>query len=81
MGNMMSKAQMQIFGDPGTMARMSQQFMQAAGVGASVDGFLSNLPPDAADLIKQLTGKLGLDGNGTAHTAAPVAANHNDMDA
>jgi hypothetical protein len=75
MGNMMAKAQMQIFGDPGTMARMSNQFMQAAGVGASLDGFLSNLPPEAADLIKQLSGKLGIDG--TSHAAAPVTATTN----
>ena len=30
MGNMLAKAQMQIFGDPDTMAKMSVQFMRAA---------------------------------------------------
>ncbi len=36
MGNMLAKAQMQIFGDPETMAKMSAQFMRAAGVGSAV---------------------------------------------
>jgi uncharacterized membrane protein YqiK len=80
MGNMMAKAEMQIFGDPDTMARMSGRFMQAAGVGNSIDGLMSTLPPQAVDLIKQLTGKLGVDsngkgnGNGASHLSADPTA-------
>ena len=35
LGNMLSKANMQIFGDPETMAKMSQRFMAAASFGAA----------------------------------------------
>ncbi|HLL87764.1 MAG TPA: SPFH domain-containing protein, partial [Tepidisphaeraceae bacterium] len=44
MGAMLGKAQMQIFGDPETMAKMTQRLMAAAAFGASADGFLSALP-------------------------------------
>ena len=64
LGQMLSKANMQIFGDPETMAKMSNRFMSAAGVGNSVDGFLRGLPPQARELVDKLNGKLGetLDG-------------------
>ncbi len=70
MGQMMSKANMQVFGDPETMARMSSRFMQAAGIGNSIDGLMSTLPPGATELLKQLGSKFGLnaDGNGSSHT-------------
>jgi flotillin len=61
MGQMMGKAQMQIFGDPETMSRMSSNFMRAAGVGASVEGLMSTLPPAATELLKQIGGKMGID--------------------
>ena len=68
MGNMLSKANMQIFGDPETMARMSQRFMQAASWGVASDGFLSSLPPQARELIDNLGVALhktmNKDGNG-----------------
>jgi flotillin len=54
MGNMMSKAQMQIFGDPETMARMSNQFMRAASMGAAADGLLKSLPPQSAEMLTKL---------------------------
>ena len=56
LGNMLSKANMQIFGDPETMAKMSQRFMSAASVGNSVDGLLRHLPPDAKRLLDRVTG-------------------------
>lgn len=55
MGNMLAKAQMQIFGDPDTMARMAAQFMRAAGVGSAAEGLLKTLPPQGQDLLNQLT--------------------------
>src|SRR5690606_12138413 len=61
MGQMLAKAQMQIFGDPDTMFKMSQRFMTAAGVGNSIDGLLSNLPPEAQKLIAKLTDKVGVE--------------------
>ncbi|HEV7301425.1 MAG TPA: SPFH domain-containing protein [Tepidisphaeraceae bacterium] len=77
MGNMLAKANMQIFGDPDTMARMSGRFMQAASVSNSVDGLLSTLPPQAASLLKQLGDKFGINvdmnGNGNGHSTDGTA--------
>ena len=54
MGNMLAKAQMQIFGDPDTMARMSDQFMRAASLGTAMDGLLHTMPPKGQELLTQL---------------------------
>lgn len=54
MAQMFGRANMQIFGDPSTMASMSQQFMKAAGYGAMADGLLSSLPPEAKDLLSKI---------------------------
>jgi uncharacterized membrane protein YqiK len=54
MGNMLAKANMQIFADPDTMARMSSQFMRAASLGTSVDGLLHTMPPQGQELIAKL---------------------------
>jgi uncharacterized membrane protein YqiK len=54
MAGMFAKAQMQIFGDPSTMAAMSQQFMKAAGYGNTADGLLTTLPPEAKSLLSSL---------------------------
>jgi uncharacterized membrane protein YqiK len=73
MGQMMAKAQMQIFGDPETMARMSDRFMRAASYGAAADGFLSNMPPQARQLLESIGSKLGVDlgnGNGSGKSKA-----------
>jgi uncharacterized membrane protein YqiK len=57
MANMFAKAQMQIFGDPNTMAQMSQQFMRAASLGTAADGLLRTLPQGGQDLLsKMVTG-------------------------
>jgi flotillin len=55
MGNMLAKAQMQVFGDPETMARMANQFMRAASVGAAADGLLKTLPPQGHELLNKIT--------------------------
>jgi flotillin len=72
MGEMLAKAQMQIFGDPDTMARMSERFMRAASYGAAADGLLSNLPPKAQELLAKLTtaaiGQVA-ETNGESHAA------------
>ena len=57
MGNMLGKAQMQIFGDPDTMAKMSERFMRAASYGTAADGLLSHLSPEVRDVL----GRLGSD--------------------
>ena len=54
MAGMFAKAQMQIFGDPSTMAAMSQQFMKAAGYGAAAEGLMQTLPPEAKTLLSNL---------------------------
>ena len=69
MGQMLAKAQMQIFGDPNTMAQMSDRFMRAASYGAAADGFFSNLPPQARQLLESIGTKLGIDLNGNGSGA------------
>jgi uncharacterized membrane protein YqiK len=54
LGQMLSKANMQIFGDPDTMARMSQRFMAAASIGQAADGLLTTLPAKGQDLIEKI---------------------------
>src|ERR1019366_1838541 len=56
MGNMLSKAQMQIFGDPETMAKMSNQFMRAASLGTAVDGLMKSLPEGSQEVLTKLAG-------------------------
>jgi uncharacterized membrane protein YqiK len=72
MSNMLGKAQMQIFGDPSTMASMADKFMRAASLGASADGFLKALPPQGKELIERLAGSVvgKLGGDSPAETAA-----------
>jgi len=86
MGNMLAKAQMQIFGDPETMARMSQQFMRAASLGTAVDGLLKTLPPQTEELLGKLvsnvthalTPKPASDGNGSKATSSDAAGTRAD---
>ena len=54
LGNMLAKANMQIFGDPSTMARMSEQFMRAASLGNAADGLLKTLPAEGQDLLAKI---------------------------
>src|SRR3954470_18274746 len=54
LGNMLAKAQMQIFGDPSTMARMSEQFMRAASLGTAADGLLRTLPAEGQELLAKV---------------------------
>lgn len=69
MGNMLSKAQMQIFGDPETMSRMSNNFMRAASYGVATDGFLETLPPEARSILSSLGDEVKsfLDRNSNGH--------------
>ena len=64
MANMFAKAQMQIFGDPNTMAQMSQQFMRAASLGTAADGLLRTLPQNGQDLLAKMV-------SGVASSLAP----------
>ena len=54
MGNMMARAQMQIFGDPTTMAKMSEQFMRAASLGSAMDGLMHAMPEE----LKAVAGRV-----------------------
>jgi uncharacterized membrane protein YqiK len=85
LGNMLSKAQMQIFGDPETMSRMSMQFMRAASLGTAADGLLRTLPPEGRELVERIgsavMSQLGPvkengegNGAGTKAASAPPAA-------
>jgi hypothetical protein len=75
MAGMFAKAQMQIFGDPSTMAAMSQQFMRAASLGNAADGLLRTLPPGGQDLLAKVMGGVassltpgGVDGSHAVET-------------
>lgn len=74
MGNMLAKAQMQIFGDPATMALMSQQFMRAASLGTAVDGLMSRLPPQGRELLDSVASMLGKAGQPGAESTADGSA-------
>jgi uncharacterized membrane protein YqiK len=67
LGNMFAKANMQIFGDPGTMANMSMQFMRAASVGAAADGLLKTLPDEGKAMLDKI-------GSAVMSTLAPKDA-------
>jgi len=56
-GQMLSDANMQIFGDPTTLSNMASRFMSAAGWGQSFNGLRATLPDDAQEAAgKFLTG-------------------------
>jgi uncharacterized membrane protein YqiK len=54
MANMFARANMQIFGDPSTMANMSAQFMKAASVGTAADGLLKTLPDEGKAMLDKI---------------------------
>ena len=56
MGNMLAKAQMQIFGDPTTMAAMTQQFLKAAGLGIAAEGLMRTMPQQGQELLTKVAG-------------------------
>jgi len=53
---MLAKAQMQIFGDPTTMATMAQQFMHAAGLGVATEGLLKTMPAQGQEILSKVVG-------------------------
>ncbi|QOV88651.1 flotillin family protein [Humisphaera borealis] len=77
MANMFSKAQMQIFGDPSTMATMSQQFMRAASLGNAADGLMRTLPTGGQELLAKVVGSVAssLTPSSTDASAPPTTGN------
>lgn len=78
MSKMMHGANVQIFGDPGTMANMMHGFMRATGVGIAAEGLLKALSPEARDLLARLglgaAEHLGVAGHDGSSPAAASAA-------
>jgi uncharacterized membrane protein YqiK len=81
MSRLMQGANVQIFGDPTTMASMMQGFMRATGMGMAGDGLLKALSPEARDVLAQLGvnlgehfGLAGHKGNGAGPTPVPGPA-------
>jgi flotillin len=64
MGSMLSKVNMQIFGDPETMAKMTDRFMRVASYGTALEGLASHIKPETRDLLAKL-------GSGIAASLAP----------
>ena len=58
LGQMLSKGNMNIYGDPETLAKMNQQFMNGMGAGKVVDGALSSLGLEGKDVLPQLAALL-----------------------
>jgi uncharacterized membrane protein YqiK len=79
LGNMLAKANMQIFGDPTTMAQMSEKFMRAAALGNGVDGLLRTLPLEGQELLGKIGSavvsslKPGETNGGSGASSPPVA--------
>jgi hypothetical protein len=79
MGNMLAHANMQIFGDPTTMATMAQQFLNAAGIGLAAEGLMKTLPAQGQDILARVAGNIAshlqpkTDGNGkSVGTGTPI---------
>ena len=63
LGQMMSKGNMNIYGDPETLAKMNQQFTQGMGIGSTIDGVFSSLNLDSKEsllALAQMLGQLGV---------------------
>jgi flotillin len=58
LGQMLSKGNMNIYGDPETLAKINNQFMQGMGIGKTVDGTLSSLGLESKDVLPQLAALL-----------------------
>ncbi len=74
-GDMLSKANMQIFGDPTTLSNMAGRFMNAASWGQAVDGIRSTLPADVEQLATRV-----ISGSGNALAAAVQKLTGKDVD-
>jgi hypothetical protein len=82
MGNMLAKAQMQIFGDPTTMSTMAEQFLRAAGIGLAAEGLMRTMPPKGQELLEKVAGAVATSlqpkdvpaGNGAAVGLSSAAA-------
>jgi flotillin len=59
LGQMLSKGNMNIYGDPETLARMNQQFARGMGIGTTLDGVFSSLNGDSKEGLAQLAVMLG----------------------
>lgn len=78
MSRLLHGANVQLFGDPTTMASMMQSFMRATGVGLASEGLLKALSPEARSVLAQLGVGLGetfgltsRTGNGAGPLPAP----------
>jgi len=76
-GDMLSKANMQIFGDPTTLSNMAGRFMTAAGYGQMVDGLRATLPADVQELA---SGALAGVGSSVAAALKKVTGREFDPD-
>lgn len=57
-GSFMSKGNMNIYGDPTTLARMTEQYTQGLGVGQLLDGLSRGSGGKSDELIQQMFGLL-----------------------
>ncbi|MCS7224928.1 MAG: SPFH domain-containing protein [Armatimonadetes bacterium] len=57
-GEFMSKGQFTIYGDPTTLARMTEQFVKGLGIGRIMDGLVAGAPPSVREAVGKATGNL-----------------------
>jgi hypothetical protein len=57
-GSFMSKGNMNIYGDPTTLAQMTEQYTQGLGVGQLLDGLSRGSSGKSDELIQQMFGLL-----------------------
>ncbi len=74
-GQMLSEANMQIFGDPTTLSNMTTRFMSAAGWAQSFNGFRAGLPDEA-----RATASRFLSGTGAALSSLVEKATGKKLD-
>jgi len=58
-GTMLSSAKMQLFGDPSTVATMSQSFLKSVGWGLAVDGLVTSTPEGVQETARKLLAGTG----------------------
>jgi flotillin len=68
MGEAMAKANLNIWGDPSAVERMTGAFFQGQAIGAFSQGISNSLPPGVVEMLGKLAGGIMPDGNGAKHT-------------
>jgi uncharacterized membrane protein YqiK len=74
MGEAMAKANINVWGDPSAVERMTGAFFQGQAIGALNKGISTTMPPAVLEMLNKVAGSLVPDGNGAkpATSVVPV---------